>query len=686
MIKYWGKGVSKKDWMKFRLESNFRPCGDQPQAIEKLTQGLVSGSRYQTLLGVTGSGKTFTIANAIANINKPTLVISHNKTLAAQLYSEFKGFFPHNAVEYFVSYYDYYQPEAYIPQTDTYIEKDASINDELDRLRLSATTALSSRDDVIIVSSVSCIYNLGSPEDYKELLLILEKNQKAAIDDILKALVDIHYERNDIDFSRGKFQVKGDVVEVFPSYEKLSIRIELFGDYIERISYLDPTTKERKQDLDRIAIYPGKHFVTTKDRIERASKNIKKELQQRVRQLRMENRLLEAQRLESRTNYDIEMLKEIGYCHGVENYSRHLSQRPAGSRPYTLIDYFPDDFLVVIDESHVTIPQIRGMYEGDRSRKNTLVEHGFRLPSCLDNRPLRFDEFEKLIKQAVFVSATPADYEKNTAKIVVEQLIRPTGLLDPEIIVKPSKGQIDDIIAMVRKTAKNKERVLITTLTKRMAEDLAAYLNEMGLSVKYMHSDLGAIERVEILQALRKREFDCLVGVNLLREGLDLPEVSLVCILDADKEGFLRSSTSLIQVAGRAARNINSKVIMYADTVTGSMQRAIDETSRRRKNQAEFNRKNNITPKTIEKAILQSIDSRLESEKIAAESTGESLEETGLRELVSELQHEMETAARNLQFEKAAYFRDEIRNLEGRDTGIGKGEGKGRGRENLKSM
>jgi excinuclease ABC subunit B len=650
--------------MKFRLESSFRPCGDQPQAIEKLTQGIASGSRYQTLLGVTGSGKTFTIANVIANINKPTLVISHNKTLAAQLYSEFKGFFPHNAVEYFVSYYDYYQPEAYIPQTDTYIEKDASINDELDRLRLSATTALSSRDDVIIVSSVSCIYNLGSPEDYKESLLILEKNQKTAIDDILKALVDIHYERNDIDFSRGKFQVKGDIVEVFPAYEKLSIRIELFDDYIERISYLDPTTKEKKQDLDRIAIYPGKHFVTTKDRIERASKNIKKELQQRLRQLRLENRLLEAQRLESRTNYDIEMLKEIGYCHGVENYSRHLSQRPAGSRPYTLIDYFPDEFLVVIDESHVTVPQIRGMYEGDHSRKNTLVEHGFRLPSCLDNRPLRFVEFEKLIKQSVFVSATPADYEKNTAKIVVEQLIRPTGLLDPEITVKPSKGQIDDIIAMVRKTAKNKERVLITTLTKRMAEDLAAYLNEMGLNVKYMHSDLGAIERVEILQALRKREFDCLVGVNLLREGLDLPEVSLVCILDADKEGFLRSSTSLIQVAGRAARNINSKVIMYADTVTGSMKRAIDETSRRRENQAEFNRKNNITPKTIEKAILQSIDSRIESEKIAAESTGESLEETGLRELVSELQHEMETAARNLQFEKAAYFRDELKKIE----------------------
>jgi excinuclease ABC subunit B len=650
--------------MKFRLESSFSPCGDQAQAIEKLTQGIASRSRYQTLLGVTGSGKTFTIANVIANVNKPTLVISHNKTLAAQLYSEFKGFFPSNAVEYFVSYYDYYQPEAYIPQTDTYIEKDASINDELDRLRLSATTALSSRDDVIIVSSVSCIYNLGSPADYKELLLYLQKGQKAALDDILKSLVGIHYERNDIDFSRGKFQVKGDVVEIFPSYEKLSIRIELFDDYIEKISSLDPITKEKKQDLDRIAIYPGKHFVTTKDKIECASKSIKKELRQRVRQLRVQNRLLEAQRLESRTNYDIEMLREIGYCHGVENYSRHLSQRPAGSRPYTLMDYFPDDFLVVIDESHVTVPQIRGMYEGDRSRKNTLVEHGFRLPSCLDNRPLKFNEFEKLITRSVFASATPGDYEKNTSKIVVEQLIRPTGLLDPEIIVKPSKGQIDDIIAMVRETAKNKERVLITTLTKRMAEDLAAYLNEMELNVKYMHSDLGAIERVEILQALRRREFDCLVGVNLLREGLDLPEVSLVCILDADKEGFLRSATSLIQVAGRAARNINSKVIMYADTVTGSMKRAIEETGRRRENQAEFNRKNNITPKTVQKAIMQSIDRRLESEKIAAKHTGESLEETGIRELVSELQHEMEIAARNLQFEKAAYFRDELKKLE----------------------
>jgi excinuclease ABC subunit B len=649
--------------MEFKLESGFKPCGDQPQAIDALTKGVLRGDRYQTLLGVTGSGKTFTMANVIANINKPTLVVSHNKTLAAQLYSELKGFFPYNAVEYFVSYYDYYQPEAYIPQTDTYIEKDASINDELDRLRLSATTALSCRDDVIIISSVSCIYNLGSPQDYKELLLYLEKGQDITREAILIKLVDIHYERNDVDFSRGKFSVKGDIIEIFPAYEKLAIRIEMLGDNIEKICLIDPLTKDIKQILDKIAIYPGKHFVTTKDKIDSAIKRIKSELDGRIKELNRHNKLLEAQRLQSRTNYDMEMLKEVGYCHGVENYSRHLSGRPSGSRPYTLIDYFEKDFLVVIDESHVTVPQVRGMYEGDRSRKQTLVEHGFRLPSCLDNRPLKFDEFEKLIKQGVFVSATPADYERKVSKGIVEQLVRPTGLLDPEIIVKPSKGQIDDIILLVRERAKKKERVLVTTLTKRMAEDLSAYLGEMGLNVKYMHSDLGAIERVEILQALRKREFDCLVGINLLREGLDLPEVSLVCILDADKEGFLRSATSLIQVAGRAARNINSQVVMYADTVTSSMKRAIDETSRRRQNQAEFNTKNKITPRSIQKAIKESIDRGQESKEIAAESTGEPLEDVELRELVSELQREMETAARNLQFEKAAYFRDEIRKL-----------------------
>jgi excinuclease ABC subunit B len=604
------------------------------------------------------------MANVITNVNKPTLVISHNKTLAAQLYSELKGFFPQNAVEYFVSYYDYYQPEAYIPHTDTYIEKDASINDELDRLRLSATTALSSREDVIIVSSVSCIYNLGSPEEYKELMLLIERGQEISREKILAKLVDIHYERNDIDFSRGKFSVKGDIVEIFPAYEKLAIRVELFGDSIEKINLIDSITKEVKQDLAKIAIYPGKHFVTTKERIDDALIKIKKELVCRLKELNSQDRLLEAQRLESRTNYDMEMLEEIGYCQGVENYSRYLSGRPAGSRPYTLIDYFGDDFLVIIDESHVSIPQIRGMYEGDRSRKQTLVDHGFRLPSCLDNRPLKFYEFEELIKQVVFVSATPAEYEKKLSSRIVQQFIRPTGLLDPEIIVRPSKGQIDDIVELVRERAKNKERVLITTLTKRMAEDLAAYLNEMGLRVKYMHSDLGAIERVKILQSLRKQEFDCLVGINLLREGLDLPEVSLVCILDADKEGFLRSATSLMQVAGRAARNVNSQVIMYADTITGSMKKAIDETGRRRQSQAEFNRKNKITPATIQKAIKESIDHKKESEIIAADSTGESLEQVEIRELIAELQHEMEAAARNLQFEKAAYFRDELRKME----------------------
>ena len=651
--------------MKFKIKSDFEPCGDQPQAIEQLTRGLLRSKKYQTLLGVTGSGKTFTMANVIANINKPTLIISHNKTLAAQLYSEFKEFFPENAVEYFVSYYDYYQPEAYIPQTDTYIEKDASINDELDRLRLSATTALSSRNDVIIVSSVSCIYNLGSPQDYKELLLFLETGTKVSREDMLESLVSIHYERNDIDFSRGKFRARGDVVEIFPSYKQDAIRIELFDDCIQKISIIDPLTADTKQILEKIAIYPGKHFVTTKERIDSALVTIRKELGERLKTLKEQNKLLEAERLESRTNYDMEMMKETGFCNGVENYSRHLSARPPGSRPYTLIDYFHEDFLVIIDESHVTVPQVRGMYEGDHSRKKTLVSHGFRLPSCLDNRPLKFDEFESLIKQAIFVSATPADYEKDRSKYFVEQLVRPTGLLDPEIIIKPSKNQVDDIIMLIKERASQKERVLVTTLTKRMAEDLAAYLSELGLNVKYMHSDLGAIERVKILQDLRKREFDCLVGINLLREGLDLPEVSLVCILDADKEGFLRSATALIQVAGRAARNVNSQVVMYADTITGSMKKAIDETGRRRKNQAEFNRKNNITPKTVQKSIKEGIENLRESEVIVAEAAGETLKEHELHQVAADLQHEMEIAARNLQFEKAAYFRDQIEKLQG---------------------
>jgi len=649
---------------KFKIKSDFKPCGDQPQAIEKITKGLLDGKRYQTLLGVTGSGKTFTMANVIANVNQPTLIISHNKTLAAQLYSEFKEFFPENAVEYFVSYYDYYQPEAYIPHTDTYIEKDASINDELDRLRLSATTSLSSRNDVIIVSSVSCIYNLGSPQDYSELLLFLKTGTEISREDMLESLVNIHYERNDIDFSRGKFRVRGDTIEIFPSYKQDAIRVELFNDNIEKISIINPLTGNSKQDLPMVAIYPGKHFVTTKEKIDKGLITIRKELNERLKVLKDQNKFLESERLKSRTNYDMEMLKEAGFCNGIENYSRHLSGRPEGSRPYTLIDYFQDNFLVIMDESHVTVPQIRGMYEGDHSRKKTLVSHGFRLPSCLDNRPLKFNEFESLVKQAIFVSATPADYEKKKSKNLIEQLVRPTGLLDPEIIIKPSKNQIDDIITLIKGRAKLKERVLVTTLTKRMAEDLSSYLNELGLNVEYMHSDLGAIERVKILQDLRKHKFDCLVGINLLREGLDLPEVSLVCILDADKEGFLRSATSLIQVAGRAARNINSQVVMYADTITGSMKKAIEETDRRRKNQVEYNRKNNITPKTIMKGIKGGIENLRESENIVAEAAGETIREHETRQVIAELQHEMEISARNLQFEKAAYFRDEIENLE----------------------
>ncbi|MFH1867355.1 MAG: excinuclease ABC subunit UvrB [Candidatus Omnitrophota bacterium] len=607
---------------------------------------------------------TFTMANIIANCQKPTLVISHNKLLAAQLFQEFKGFFPENAVEYFVSYYDYYQPEAYIPQTDTYIEKDASINDKLDRLRLSATTALTSRRDVIVVASVSCIYNLGSPSDYKESLLFLEKGSKVSRESVLECLINIHYERNDIDFSRGKFRVRGDVVEIFQAYKEDAIRVELFGDTIDGIKLINPLTGDIKQDVEGIAVYPAKHFVTSREKIESALISIEKELNETLKQLKKENKLLEAQRLESRTRYDMEMLKEIGYCQGVENYSRHLSSRPPGSRPYTLIDYFPDDFIIVIDESHVTIPQIRGMYEGDRSRKETLVRHGFRLPSCLDNRPLRFSEFESLVKQAVFVSATPGPHEAKKSASVVEQLIRPTGLIDPEIIVKPSKNQIDDLINLISERAKKKERVLVTTLTKRMAEDLSSYLNEAGLRVQYLHSEIGAIERVQVLQSLRKNEFDCLIGINLLREGLDLPEVSLICILDADKEGFLRSATSLVQVSGRAARNINGQVIMYADTITGSMQKAIDETKRRRKKQREFNKKNKITPRSIQKAIKEGIEIIRDSQDLEVEVTGESEDEYDVRQVISELQHEMEVAARNLQFEKAAHFRDQIRKLE----------------------
>jgi len=653
---------------KFKLVSDFKPTGDQPEAIKKLTEGILKGRPCQTLLGVTGSGKTYTIANVIEKIQKPALVISHNKTLAAQLYSEFKEFFPENAVEYFVSYYDYYQPEAYIPQTDTYIEKDSSINDELDRLRLSATSSLMSREDVIIVASVSCIYNLGSPTDYKDMLLFLEKGQNVRIDEILSWLVGIHYDRNDMDFKRGTFRVKGDVVEVFPAYKTTALRIEFFGNTIEKISEIDPLTNDVKQRLEKIAIYPAKHFVMTQDKIDSAIGDILKEMDEQLKYLRSQNKLLEAQRLESRTKYDMEMLKEIGYCSGVENYSRHLSARPPGSRPYCLIDYFPQDFMTVIDESHVTIPQLNGMYHGDRSRKETLVNFGFRLPSALDNRPLKFDEFEKLAKQVIFVSATPNEFELKKSGEPVEQIIRPTGLIDPEVVVKPTQGQVDDLIAQIRERAKRKERILVTTLTKRLAEDLSSYLQEMGLRVKYLHSEIQAIDRVQILRDLRLGNFDCLVGINLLREGLDLPEVSLVAVLDADKEGFLRSQTSLIQVAGRAARNINGQVIMYADTITGSMKRALDEMSRRRKTQVEYNKKHDITPRSIEKAIKDGIEVFKEASQFNIELTGQTFEEHEINTIISELEEEMELAARNLQFEKAAGIRDQIAYLK-KDAG-----------------
>lgn len=648
----------------FKLESALKPCGDQPQAIDALVKGSQAGKRYQTLLGVTGSGKTFTLANVIARVNLPTLIISHNKTLAAQLYSEFKEFFPRNAVEYFVSYYDYYQPEAYIPSTDTYIEKDASINDRLDRLRLAATSSLMSRRDVIIVASVSCIYNLGSPEDWRGLLVFVEKNQIIPRDNLILRLIQIQYERNDYEFMRARLRVRGDIVEIFPSYEEKALRIEFFGDKIEKISEIDPISGQILNSLDKVAIYPAKHFIVSGDKIDTAIKSIEWELQDRLNYLKRENKLLEAQRLAARTRYDMEMLKEIGYCHGIENYSRHLSGRPQGLRPYCLIDYFPEEFLTIIDESHVTIPQLRGMYEGDRSRKEVLVEYGFRLPSCLDNRPLKFEEFGALVRQIIFVSATPNEYEiKKSEGKAVQQIIRPTGLVDPEIIVKPAEGQIEDLIQEIKKRSQRNERVLVTTLTKRMAEDLTVYLQERGLKVKYLHSEIETIERSKILKELRQKQFDCLVGINLLREGLDLPEVSLVAILDADKEGFLRSQTSLIQVAGRASRNINGTVIMYADTVTGSMKKAITESNRRRKIQLEFNKKNRITPRSIQKAIRDGIEDLEEAGDFVVDLTGQTKEDYQLNKYIAELEYEMELAARNLQFEKATVIRDKIKEI-----------------------
>ena len=655
----------------FVLQSKFQPVAEQNEAIDKLADGVRKGYPSQVLLGVTGSGKTFTLANLIERVNRPVLVISHNKTLAAQLYSEFKEFFPENAVEYFVSYYDYYQPEAYIPQTDLYIEKDASINDRLDRLRLASTTSLMTRRDVLIVASVSCIYNLGSPEDYRERLTFVECGQELDRDQLISQLVDIQYERNDYDFSRGKIRVRGDIVEVFPAYRQDAVRIEFFGDTVEKIFQMDPLTGEVKAALQKAAIYPAKHFIVSSPRIESAIKEIEEELEARVAFFKQQGKLLEAQRINARTRFDMEMLREIGYCHGIENYSRALSGRPPGSRPFCLLDYFSEDFLVVIDESHVTIPQLRGMYEGDRARKETLAEYGFRLPSCLDNRPLRFEEFLRIINQRVYVSATPGPYEVRDSKgRMAEQIIRPTGIVDPPIIVKPTAGQVDDLVAVTRQRAESNERVLVTTLTKRMAEDLAEYLQEQGIKVKYLHSDIHTIDRAKILQDLRVKKFDCLVGVNLLREGLDLPEVSLVAIFDADKQGFLRSRTSLIQVSGRAARNINGEVVMYADTISAAMREAIDECERRRAIQLEFNRRHNIIPRTIEKAVgAQGIADLAyeDAEKFVWETAGQDEESFQISTTISELERQMDLAARNLQFEKAALLRDRIQEL--RDWG-----------------
>ncbi len=649
----------------FKLSAEYEPRGDQPEAIRKLIKTFKSGEKYQTLLGVTGSGKTFTMANVIEALGKPTLVMSHNKTLAAQLYSEFKEFFPENAVGYFVSYYDYYQPEAYIPQRDIYIEKEATINQEIDRLRLSATSALMSRADVIIVASVSCIYGLGSPEEYQEMYIHIKKRQEIGRDLFLMKLVNILYERNDIKFERGVFRVNGDVIEVFPAYEEFAYRIELFGDEIDRLSIIDPLTGDRIEELEEISIYPAKHFVMPEGKIEGVIESIERELDAWLKELRSQNKHFEAQRLEARTRYDMEMLSEIGYCHGIENYSRHVSGRAPGERPYTLFDYFPNDFCLIVDESHAAVPQIRGMYEGDRSRKETLVKYGFRLPSALDNRPLRFDEWESMINQVLFVSATPSEYEINKCNgKAVEQIIRPTGLIDPIVRVMPAKTQVKDLLKQIRKRVNKKERVLVTTLTKRLAEDLNEYISEEGFRGMYLHSEFNAIERVEILRDLRLGKFDVVVGVNLLREGLDLPEVSLVAILDADKEGFLRSETSLIQTIGRTARNVNAEVILYADEVTQSMQKAIEETERRRKIQVKHNKQNNITPQTIRKGIRKSIGEEVTSKKVVREIVKEEEAEYITQEYLRELEEEMLQAAHELNFEKAAEIRDRITKLQ----------------------
>lgn len=648
----------------FQLVSDYAPRGDQPKAIEQLTQGILSGKKFQTLLGATGTGKTFTIAHTIARVNKPTLVIAPNKTLAAQLCGELKEFFPHNAVEYFVSYYDYYQPEAYVPQTDTYIEKDASINDEIDKLRHSATSALFERRDVIIVASVSCIYGLGSPEEYREQVLSLRVGMERDRNEILRKLVDIQYQRNDINFVRGTFRVRGDVLEIFPvSRSEQAVRVEFFGDEIDRIREIDVVTGEIIGDREHVAIFPASHYVTREEVMQRALRDIEQELQERLAELREQGKLLEAQRLEQRTRYDMEMMREVGFCSGIENYSRHLVGKKAGEPPYTLLDYFPDDYLIVIDESHVTVPQIRGMYNGDMSRKEVLVEHGFRLPSAKDNRPLKFEEFEERINQVIFVSATPGPYELEKAPDVVEQIIRPTGLVDPKVHVRPIQGQIDDLIGEIHKRIERDERVLVTTLTKKMAEDLTDYLKEVGIKVRYLHSDIKTIERMQILRDLRLGEFDVLVGINLLREGLDLPEVSLVAILDADKEGFLRAERSLIQTIGRAARNANGEVIMYADTITESMRRAIDETERRRQIQIAYNKQHGIIPQTVRKKVRDVIEATKVAEDAPVYETAERVGKMTKKErqrLIAQLEKEMKAAARELEFERAAELRDMI--------------------------
>ena len=651
--------------MDFKIHSEYSPTGDQPQAIDKIVKAINNYEKFSTLLGVTGSGKTFTMANIIKNVQKPTLIIAHNKTLAAQLYSEFKEFFPENAVEYFVSYYDYYQPEAYVAHSDTYIEKDASINDEIDKLRHSATAAVLERKDCVIISSVSCIYGLGDPEDYKELMVSLRPGMERDRDDIIKKLIEIQYERNDINFTRGTFRVRGDILEIFPANtDERAIRIEFFGDEIDRITEIDYLTGKIVGLRNHVVIFPASHYVTTKERIDQAVIDIEEELKDRIEYFKENDKLLEAQRIDQRTRYDVEMLKEIGFCQGIENYSRHITGRNAGEKPYTLMDFFPDDYLIIIDESHVTVPQIRGMYAGDRSRKGSLIDNGFRLPSAYDNRPLNFDEFEDNINQILFVTATPGPYEIEKSTTIAEQIIRPTGLLDPIVEVRPINNQIDDLVGEINTIIDKGERVLITTLTKKMSEDLTNYLKEIGIKVRYLHSDIDTLERVEIIRDLRLGKFDVLIGINLLREGLDIPEVSLVAILDADKEGFLRSETSLIQTIGRAARNANGKVIMYADKITRSMNSAIEETSRRREIQMMYNKEHGITPQTIKKSVRDTIEATVVADEEAVYGSIDTNDIESIKESIISLQEEMMEAAQNLQFERAAQLRDKIKELE----------------------